>query len=466
MDKELSKAKTIDSQRDKTVNGNHTRVRRKPAGRKPKAITPIPPVPDLLISTMKHCWPKFNGWLSNIKESRLKRMCRYSGSHIWWEIIMTFLTRGGSRHAFDVDRNTGFMPQNMQEICGQEWNEEILGSEKTVTCSDNAIHHADRVETDETEGILIKMVRRLINMRMLDSARLFRSWWMIAMDATLQQRTGKPGQKKWRMVLEARLIGPCGIELPLMVEFLDVNDPVREKKDCELKGFDRLSKRLHSKFPRLPICLLLDGLYAVEPVFRRCKNYGWKYIITMKEGRQPTAFNEAVQIMLMNPANIWKGQRENDDGIVEQDVRWAEQVPVSGYPLNVIFSGEISPHAATLWVWVTNLNVHANRIKTIVNDGGHARFRQEENFNVLKNNGYGLEHAFCTKNNASKNYHIMLLVADIIWQLLADGVLCRLKILTRKLTDISLVRHLFGGMVYKPLSSKPLHIGQIRFSSG
>ena len=59
------------------------------------------------------------------------------------------------------------------------------------------------------------------------------------------------------MVLEARLIGPCGTELPLMVEFLDVDDPVRDKKDCELKGFDRLSRRLREAFPRLPISIRL-----------------------------------------------------------------------------------------------------------------------------------------------------------------------------------------------------------------
>jgi len=58
----------------------------------------------------------------------------------------------------------------------------------------------------------------------------------------------------------------------------------------------------------------------------------------------------------------------------------------------------------------------------------------------------------------------MLLVADLIWQLLADGVLCRLKTLARKLTDISLVRHLFAGLIYVPLSSKPVYVGQIRFA--
>jgi hypothetical protein len=384
---------------------------------------------------------------------------------MWWGIIIIFLTRGGSRNAFDTDRNTGFFPENIDDICGQNWDEERLGIERTVTCSENTIHHADRINTSEVETIPLRMIRRLMDMRMLDSARLFGSWWKIAIDGTLQQRTGKKGDKHARMVLEARLIGPCGLELPLMVEFLDVHDPVRDKKDCELKGFDRLSRRLHAEFPRLSICLLLDGLYAVKPVFERCKEYGWKFIITMKEGRQPTAFDEAIQIMLMSPTHLWKAQRTGEHGIVEQTARWSEQVPVSDHPLNVIFLGEIAPHAATLWVWVTNLRLDTERIASVV-ASGQDRFRQEENFNVLKNNGYGLEHAFCTKKTASKNYHIMLLVADIIWQILADGVLVKLKQQARKLTDISFVRHLFAALIYTRISTAPPAIGQIRFTPG
>jgi len=379
---------------------------------------------------------------------------------------MTFLSRGGSRNAFDQHRNTGALPENMQRLCAQPWDEARLGTARTVTCSENAVHHANRVATTAVEQIPLKMVRRLMSMRMLDAGRLFGTWWLIAIDGTLQQRTGRKGHKRWRMVLEARLIGPCGIELPLMAEFLDVHDPVRDKRDCELKGFDRLTRRLRAEFPRLSICLLLDGLYAVEAVFDRCKQYGWKFIITFKEGRQPKTFDEAIQIMLMSRTHLWRGRRMGEHGQVKQTARWAEHVPISGHPLNVIFLGEIAPHAATLWAWVTNLRVDAERIPAIINRGGRARFRQEENFNVLKNNGYGLEHAFCTRPTASKNYHIMLMVADIIWQILADGVLARLKRLARKLTDIGFVRLMFAALFYVPISAIPPPIGQIRFAPG
>ena len=128
--------------------------------------------------------------------------------------------------------------------------------------------------------------------------------------------------------------------------------------------------------------------------------------------------------------------------------------------------GQIAPHAATLWAWVTNLRLDTDRIAPIVNQGGRARFLQEENFNVLKNNGYELEHAFCTPETASKNYHIMLLVADIIWQILADGVLARLKRLARKPTDIGFVRLMFAAFLYVPISPDPQPIGQIRFAPG
>lgn len=419
-----------------------------------------------MFSTARHCWPELNRWLNDLPDPRFEPMCRYSSAHLWWQVIMTFLSRGGSRNAFDQHRNTGAFPENIRRLCGQHWDEARLGPAPTVSCSENAVHHANRVATAAVEQIPLKMVRRLMSMRMLDAGRLFGTWWLIAMDGTLQQRIGCKGNKRWRMVLEARLIGPCGIELPLMAEFIDIRDPVGEKHDCELRGFERLTRRLRAEFPRLPICLLLDGLYAVEAVFDRCHEYGWKLIATIKEGRQPTAFEEAIEIMHMCPSHLWRGRRKGEHGEVAQTARWAEDVQISGHPLNVIFLGEIAPHAATLWAWVTNLRVDTKRMATIVNRGARARFRQEENFNVLKNNGYGLEHAFCTPSTASKNYHIMLMAADIIWQTLADGVLARLKRLARKLTDIGFVRLLFATLFYVPISANPPPIGQIRFASG
>ncbi len=56
------------------------------------------------------------------------------------------------------------------------------------------------------------------------------------------------------------------------------------KQDCERKAFKRLAARMKKDFPRLPIILLCDSLYACEPVFDICKNNNWDYIIRYKEG--------------------------------------------------------------------------------------------------------------------------------------------------------------------------------------
>ncbi|RDY26530.1 hypothetical protein [Lachnotalea glycerini] len=56
------------------------------------------------------------------------------------------------------------------------------------------------------------------------------------------------------------------------------------KQDSETKAFRRLAARIKKDFPRLPILLLCDSLYAGEPVFDICKKNYWDYIIRYKTG--------------------------------------------------------------------------------------------------------------------------------------------------------------------------------------
>ena len=77
-------------------------------------------------------------------------------------------------------------------------------------------------------------------------------------------------------VLEANLVFHNGVTLPLLSEFLNYaeGDPDDHKQDCELKAFYRLAGRLKAYFPRLPILLLLDGLYPNGPLMALCHQYG------------------------------------------------------------------------------------------------------------------------------------------------------------------------------------------------
>ena len=420
-----------------------------------------------MLALIRHCFPRLNDWLDALPDTRRQELCVYLGRHLWWQILLTFLLRDGSRNAFDGDRNSGQLPENMRQFCDQEWDASRLGERLTVTCSENAKGHASRVAVDEVARILVLMVRRLMEMRLLDAARLFDRWWMIALDGTLQDRgrDTKQGGARYRYVVEAKLVGPEGTMFSLMTEFMEMRDPVRDKEDCELNAFRRLAERLHAEFPRLSICLLLDGLYPVQSVFDLCTAYGWKFIATHREGRQPLAWDEAVQTMRMSPTLVSQSRRAGEDGMVEQTLRWTEQVPFGQHVFPVLFSGEISPKTATLWVWVTNFLLTHKNVYAIANQGGRARQGIENLFNVEKNGGFGLEHAFCANTTATQNYHLMMQVAHILEQLLVNGLLRRLTRACRKVTDRKLIELLRTSLLSVRIDPQLPACGQLRFRS-
>lgn len=378
-----------------------------------------------------------------------------------------FLLRKGSRNAFDADRNSGQMPHNMLQLCDQDWDVQRLGERRTVTCSENVRLHLSRTPVEKVGAILLLMVQRLIDMRLLDGARLLDTWWLIAIDGTLQDRGRRTqsGEARYRYVVEAKVVGPEGTMFPVMTEFVEVYNPLRDKADCELTAFLRLSERLHACFPRRSICLLLDGLYPVEAVFDRCCLYGWRFIATLREGRQPTGWDEAVELLSLTPATVLHHTRNGEHGPVEQTFRWVSAIPFGNHSFDVLFCSDVSPTAATLWAWVTNFSLRPQTVESIANHGGRARQSIETTFNVEKNGGFGMEHAFCAHETAARNYHLLMQVAYVLEQLLVNGLLRRLTQACRKLSDIKLIELLSISLATVPIDSNLPTFGQLRFYS-
>lgn len=467
MGKRVQETEATGAQNNETEPCDHPAARRRPAGRKAGPAPEGETFGQQLLALIRHCFPEMNRWLDALPDPRRLELCTYLGRHIWWQILMTFLVRGGSRNAFDGDRNSGQMPENLLQLCEQDWEDERLGVRRTITCSENARKHASRVPVGAVAQLLVAMVRRLIQMRLLEEARLFDRWWLIAVDGTLQDRGRDTprGEARYRYVVEAKLVGPQGTMFPLMTKFRDMRDPVLDKEDCELNAFLRLAERLHAAFPKLPICLLLDGLYPVQSVFDRIAFYRWKFIATLREGRQPTAWDEAVQTTLLSPAHVVQCRRRGEDGWVDQTLRWTQQIPFADHEFQVLFSGEISPTAATLWAWVTNFPLSPERVQAIANRGGRARNGIENVFNVQKNGGFGLEHAFCANTVASQNYHLMMQVAYTIDQLLVHGLLRRLTRACRKVTNSKLIELLRTSLLTVRINPDLPSFGQLRFCS-
>jgi hypothetical protein len=109
-----------------------------------------------------------------------------------------------------------------------------------------------------------------------------------------RQRAEGEHVQQYVYVLEANLVFHNGVTLPLPSEFLSYaeGDPDDHKQDCELKAFYRLTARLKAYFPRLPILLLLDGLYPNGPLMALCHHYGWQFMIVLPDKWLPSMWEE------------------------------------------------------------------------------------------------------------------------------------------------------------------------------
>ena len=72
-----------------------------------------------------------------------------------------------------------------------------------------------------------------------------------------------------------------------------------------------MAKRLKKRFPQLKICLLLDSLYAAALIMDIAEKYGWKYIVTFKEGYMPDRCDEFLRfkkLCLQNEIELIDGK--------------------------------------------------------------------------------------------------------------------------------------------------------------
>jgi hypothetical protein len=428
------------------------------------------------LRVLRAVFPKLNAWLNALPDPRLQEMCLYTAAHLWWQILATFLSRKGSRNGFDEQRQSGEAAWNLGLLCGQRAEDPRFEGHPTVTCSDNAAYHASRVDPEWVAQIPVLMFRDLLKRRTFDPARLFDRWYLMVVDGSVKEKCREgfaEGGKsctsgaRYRYVLQLSVVGPEGTLFPLMHEEMDVPNPQTDKEDCELKSFARLSQRLKKEFPKLPICLVADALYGCQAILVACQLFDWKYVLTLKEGRQPTTWDETLRLLPLNRTHRLRCLLGPGGKAGRQDFRWVENVMLGEHQTNVILQGEVTTEpSATLYAYITNFsNLTPQRVAVVVNHGGRERHLIEDTFNTQKNNGIGLEHVFCANATASKNYYTMMQVAQVLWILTCRGCLQRLYDWARRATEQGLARAVWESLRAGRLPPDLPPLGQIRFSS-
>ncbi len=343
--------------------------------------------------------------------------------------LTVFLLKLGSRRqiGFELDSPGALANLNGLSGCHQE----------TLAHHDTLNHFLGHVDPGEFQALRRKMVFRLVRMKALDGARLM-GHFLVVVDGTGQLRFRERHCKHcleqriatttvyYHSVLEAKLVTPEGLVISVGSEFIENTDPHASKQDCELKAFYRLAEQIKKDFPQLQLCLCMDALYAKGTVMEICRKNHWKYFIVFKEGSLPAVWEEYQALGQLSPRNHkvhqpWEGCR--------QSFRWVDDLPFVDsegreHALRAFECQEDDNGRQRFFAWITNFSVRADNVTTLANRGGRLRWKIEnEGFNIQKNGGFNLEHAYSIGDPQIKNFYLLLQIAHMMLQFMERGSL-------------------------------------------
>ena len=427
-----------------------------PQGDHPTPTGPDSPPPDgasparrqgldlgaTLARTLAHFWPDFREWLAEVTDTRDQQKITYAAPFLLMMGLMLYLLKLGARRQLRFELDSPEMLVNLNRLSGCR--------QEAIAHSDTVNHGLGHVPPPALRCLRRKMVQRLLRMKALLRSRLF-GHYLIVLDGTGQlffrqrhcphclTKTVDGVTQYYHHVLEAKLVTPEGLAISIASEFIENHDPKATKQDCELKAFRRLAEHLKQDFPQLRICLLLDGLYANGTVFDLCQQYHWKYIVTFKQGSLPALWQDYQGLLALAPEN--RRAAKTTDGR-QQTFAWAEALEhvdqeKRKHRVNAFQCLERDRDGEHFFAWLTNCSVSSDTVVPLANRGGRCRWKIEnEGFNIQKNGGFNLEHAYSTGERQIKNFYLLLQIAHMILQLIERGNL---------LSDRC--QHLFGSLL-------------------
>lgn len=280
-----------------------------------------------------------------------------------------------------------------------------------------------------------KMVTSLIRGKQFYRSRLLGKYWRIILDGTglfyfkekhcenclcvvRRDENGKELKLYYHKVLEAKLVLGEKIVISLGTEFIENEKEDVSKQDCELNAAKRLMRRIKKEYPRLPICIQGDALYAAEPVMKICRENDWKYIFTQKETKQKLV---AENYNLLEEEDITKktgiGKEKGEGRYYNHMEELAGKTEVMNL-YEYSYEKKTKKDVKTIrFQWITNIDLCEKNLEEMT-EAGRGRWKIEnEGFNNQKNGIYKIEHLNSRNSNAMKNHYLLTQIADILMQL-------------------------------------------------
>ena len=306
--------------------------------------------------------------------------------------LLMHLLKDGSRNAYTNDRCDAIFAKNY-----------YLHFKLRLPYPDTIDEVMRTLEPELLEELKSQLAGSLLKQKVLREFRLLGKYYFVAFDATGMHtfdhkhcdhcltKTSKHGVTTWfHYVLEAKLVTSSGLAISLASEFIQ-NQPGRdyEKQDCEQKAFARLAAKIKKHFPRLPICILADGLYPNKTMFNIRRNNNWRFIITFKDWSLKT-FHQEVEL-LRGTQKEQQVYRADKTSRIKLTYKYLNNIEYEGYNYSWVSYDE---HKTRLtdkleetqrFVYITDFD-QAPGIIVSCADGGRLRWKIEnEGLNTQKN---------------------------------------------------------------------------------
>jgi len=221
-----------------------------------------------------------------------------------------------------------------------------------------------------------------------------------------------------------QLAGACIVNPNKKTVFPVFAEPITKqdgstKNDCEYNAVKRLVPKLTQILPNSRHLLLLDGLFATGPVIRLILFYSMQFISVIKEGYvlvQAKTLAEKEQLQ----TKTWYKTK-----YIKCTAKWANELVLNGanqdLKVGYVQYEEVDTRTDKIVYagkWVTSLNIEDSMVIEFVHIARSRWKIENETFNVLKNQGYNLEHNYGHgKQFLSSLLATMMLLAFLIDQL-------------------------------------------------
>jgi len=283
-------------------------------------------------------------------------------------------------------------------------------------------------------------------------------------DKLLEHCTMTQVESYFHHVLEAKLITQNGFSISLGTQWIENTNKQFDKQDCESKAFKRLASQLKKDYPRLPLCIVADGLYPNEPFFKICQTNGWAFICTFKDGNLPTLHEEINELKPYNREHQKKVNYRHGERQTSEHYAWINQLDYRGIEVNWAQCVE-SRHNAdgdllgqTRFEYLSSEAMTDATVTEIVKAGRLRQKIENEGFNTQKNLGYNLEHKYSrTSLRASKNYYQCLQIAHMINQLYELSSRMQNQLKKWKTNLKHCCKSVMGFMMYGEINIEHLH---------